>query len=44
MDAAISEAHKYGYKIVVRQWMPELRAYMYVTPDGVYWTFDCIRL
>ena len=44
MDAAISEAHKYGYKIAVRQWMPELGAYMYVTPDGVYWTFDCIRL
>lgn len=42
MDAAISEAHKHGYKIAVRQWQPELRAYMYVTPDGVYWTLACL--
>lgn len=42
MDAAISEAHKYGYKIAVRQWQPEIRAYMYVTPDDVYWTLACL--
>jgi len=42
MDAAISEAHKHGYKIAVRQWIPELKAYMYVTPDGVYWTLACL--
>lgn len=44
MDAAINEAHKHGYKIAVRKWKPELMSYMYVTPDGVYWTFDCLHL